>query len=104
MAAPREPIFLERQTYRRRRLIDAMRVVPVVGLVLFLVPLLGGGVAGRGTAAGGMFIFAVWLGLIVVAAALVRLLARAPGGVASDPLEPDANAAEAPPEAEIDGR
>lgn len=90
MAAPREPIFLARQTYRRRRLIDAMRFVPMVGLVLFMVPLLGGGVAARGTAAGGTFVFAVWLGLIVVAAVLVRLLARAPDGVASDPLEPEA--------------
>ncbi|OIP83587.1 MAG: hypothetical protein AUK37_07025 [Rhodobacterales bacterium CG2_30_65_12] len=90
MAAPREPIFLARQTYRRRRLIDAMRFVPVVGLVLFMVPLLSGGVASRGTAAGGMFVFAVWFGLILVAALLVRLLARAADGAPSDLLDPDA--------------
>lgn len=87
--SPREPIFLARQTYRRRRLIDAMRVVPVVGLVLFLVPLLGGVALERGTAAGGVYVFTVWLGLIVVAALLVRLLSRSPDGIASDPLEPE---------------
>lgn len=89
MASPREPIFLARQTYRRRRLIDAMRFLPVVGLVLFMVPLIGGGGVARGTAAAGAFLFAVWIGLIVMAALLVRLLAGAPGGVGSDPLEPD---------------
>jgi hypothetical protein len=90
MARPSEPIFLGRATYRRRRLIDAMRLLPVVGLLLFFTPLLGVGVTGRGTAVLGIFLFTVWLGLIVVAAGLVWLLSRAPGGVGSDPLEPDA--------------
>lgn len=94
MAAPREPIFVARQAYRRRRVIDTMRVVPVVGLVLFLVPLLGGGIAARGTAVAGAYLFAVWFGLIVMAAVLVRLLGRAPGGVGPEPLEPDPHAAE----------
>lgn len=87
--SPREPIFLARQTYRRRRLIDAMRVVPVVGLVLFLAPLLGGETMARGTASSGVYIFTVWIGLIGVAALLVRLLSRSPDGIASDPMEPD---------------
>ncbi|WP_281843506.1 hypothetical protein [Sinisalibacter aestuarii] len=101
MPSPREPIFLGRETYRRRRLIDAMRLLPVVGLLLFLAPLLGGGVTGYGTASLGVFLFAAWFGLIVAAAVLVRILSRAPGGVAFDPLEPDA----APPgdEAESGG-
>ena len=34
-----------------------------------------------------MYLFAAWLLLIIGAAALVRSLARAPGGVATDPLE-----------------
>lgn len=89
MAGSREPIFLARQTYRHRRLIDAMRFVPVLGFVLFMVPLLGGAGLQRGTAAGGAFVFSVWFGLIAVAALLVRLLAKAPGGVANDPLETD---------------
>lgn len=89
MASPREPVFLARQTYRRRRMIDAMRVVPVLGLVLFFVPLLGSTAGPRSTAGGGMYLFAVWLGLIAVAALLVRLLARSPDGIGSDPHEPE---------------
>ncbi len=87
--APREPIFLGRETYRRRRLIDALRLLPVVGFIFFLSPLLGASAGPRSTAAGMAFLFAGWLLLIVVSAGLVRVLSRAPGGVAADPLEPD---------------
>ncbi len=90
MAPRREPIFLERETYRRRRLIDAVRLLPLVGVLLFLGPLLGSGAAPRSTALGGLYVFSTWLGLIALTALLVRWLARAPGGVGSDPLEPDA--------------
>jgi len=34
------PIFLERRTYRRRRIIDAIRVLPLFGTALFMLPLL----------------------------------------------------------------
>lgn len=34
------PIFLERQSYRRRRLMDAIKLVPFLGLVIWMVPLL----------------------------------------------------------------
>ncbi|MEJ1992256.1 MAG: hypothetical protein P8X50_11270, partial [Maritimibacter sp.] len=91
MPAPREPIFLGRDTYRRRRLIDALRFLPIVGFLLFLSPLLGGGDASepRSTALGVMFLFSVWFGLIVITMALVRLLARGPDGVGADPMEPE---------------
>jgi len=88
VAARREPIFLGRETYRRRRLIDAMRLLPMAGGILFLLPLLGGSGAQRSTALGGLYLFLAWFGIILVAAVLVRALARAPGGVGSDPLEP----------------
>ena len=87
MARRPEPLFLARETYRRRRFIDAMRLLPVLGVVLFVVPLLGAG-GGRSTALGGLYVFAVWLGLIGGAALLTRRLARGPDGVGADPLEP----------------
>ncbi|GGD44147.1 hypothetical protein [Sinisalibacter lacisalsi] len=90
MAGPREPIFLGRETYRRRRLIDAMRLLPVAGALLFLLPLLGGGATPRSTALGGIYLFVAWFGLILAAALFVRALSRAPDGVGSDPLEPEA--------------
>jgi len=89
VAPPREPIFLGRETYRRRRLIDAARILPVVGALLFLGPMLGSGAAPRSTALGGLYIFAVWFGLIVMAALLVRWLGRGTGGNLADPLEPE---------------
>lgn len=68
-----QPVFLERESYRRRRLGDAAKVLPVIGIVLFLMPLLW---AGRGSTAGGLvFLFIVWAILIFVMAVLSRKLA-----------------------------
>ncbi|MFV0300391.1 MAG: hypothetical protein ACK5IP_05860, partial [Paracoccus sp. (in: a-proteobacteria)] len=36
--AQRQPLFLERASYRRRRLGDAARILPVLALVLLLMP------------------------------------------------------------------
>ena len=40
MSAPRPPVFLERETYRRRRIMDAARLLPLLGVALFALPLL----------------------------------------------------------------
>jgi len=101
MQPPRVPIFLARETYRRRRLIDALRFLPVVGLLLFFAPLVGGAGYLRSTAKSGEYLFVVWFGLIVAAWGLGRLRARAPG--AGDPLDPDtalrdADVTSAPPQ------
>jgi hypothetical protein len=34
------PVFLERRSYRQRRLMDFARLLPLLGIVLWLVPLL----------------------------------------------------------------
>ncbi|MCB1347701.1 MAG: hypothetical protein KDK11_03300 [Maritimibacter sp.] len=85
MQPPRAPVFLARETYRRRRLIDALRLLPVIGVVMFLSPLVGGAGYVRATAVSGVFIFAGWFLLIVATWGLGRLLARSPGS--GDPLE-----------------
>jgi hypothetical protein len=36
----RSPLFLERRSYRRRRMMDGLRMLPFLGLGLWLVPLL----------------------------------------------------------------
>ena len=64
MSRPPEPVFLERQSYRRRRLSDAARMMPVIGLVLILVPLLWAEEAR--TSSGILYIFLVWAVLIAV--------------------------------------
>jgi hypothetical protein len=69
MRRPGTPLFLQRRPYRRRRRMDAARLLPVFGLFLFLLPILWAPVAdeGRSTAADGIFLFAVWALLILVA-------------------------------------
>lgn len=77
------PVFLERQSYRRRRLMDAARVLPVIGAGLFSVPLLwpaaSDGTAGVPTSSAITYVFGVWAVLIVVSAAF-GIVARQSGG------------------------
>ena len=89
MKLPRQPLFVAPGIYRRRRWMDAARMLPVLGGFLFLLPLLWStaSAAPRSTAADGMYFFAVWLGLIVAA----RLLALALREPPADPADrPDA--------------
>ncbi|WP_275393306.1 hypothetical protein [Aliiroseovarius sp. Z3] len=71
----REPLFLARQSYRRRRLEDAARLLPMLGVFLFLLPLLATDI---GTAAQGLYLFTAWFGLIVATAVIARGLTRRP--------------------------
>lgn len=65
MSRQKQPLFLERQSYRRRRLVDASRVIPIFGLCLFLVPLIWPAIEEPNLAARGIYIFVVWIGLVV---------------------------------------
>jgi hypothetical protein len=80
---PGTPLFLQRGPYRRRRRIDAARLLPVAGAFLLILPILwepeAAGGAVRSTSQDALYLFAVWGGLIAVA----RLLA--PGLAAPDP-------------------
>lgn len=80
MNLPREPLFLARQNYRRRRLADAARVVPVIGGVLFFLPLLAADQGRNGTVGWLVYVFAIWLLLIVLAAVLARGVGRGAEG------------------------
>ena len=73
-----EPLFLARQSYRDRRLGDAARVLPVIGLILLLLPVLWSETAR--TREGLVYIFGVWGLLIAVVAPIsVRLSAHSEG-------------------------
>ncbi len=67
-----EPLFLARDSYRRRRLADAARLLPWLGGFAFLVPMLWA--AQAGTAAGVVYLFGVWAGLIGACFLLSRWL------------------------------
>ncbi|KPP87907.1 MAG: hypothetical protein HLUCCA08_15830 [Rhodobacteraceae bacterium HLUCCA08] len=73
---PRRSEFLERRSYRQRRMRDAGRILPVFALVFCLLPLIWprqGGADGL-TSTGLMYLFGLWIVLIVLAAALSRVL------------------------------
>lgn len=81
----RPPLFLARQGYRRRRLEDIARLLPVAGLGLFLLPLLD---ARDGLGAAMLvYVFAAWFGLLVAAAWLARRLCAAQAGEGGDSAE-----------------
>ena len=63
MARPSKTIFLERQSYRRRRLADAAKLLPLIGFVLILMPILWADEAR--TSGGIIYLFSVWAILFV---------------------------------------
>lgn len=73
MPPTRSPLYLERESYRRRRLADAARVLPVAGLVLILLPVLWTRDTGA-TAFEAVYLFALWAVLVVAAALMSRSL------------------------------
>ncbi|MFM7333694.1 MAG: hypothetical protein ACKO2N_15530 [Tabrizicola sp.] len=80
MRRPRRPLFLARAPYRRRRLRDAARLLPVIGLFLLLLPQLWTTNAGVALSANDViYFFAVWLCLILLAAAFAPGLRKGDG-------------------------
>ena len=85
MTKTQSPVFVEKTTYRRRRMADAARLMPVLGIGLFLVPLLwkgDAGTEGARTVSVMLYIFLVWLFLAGAAAIVSRRLSNdeaAPG-------------------------
>lgn len=78
MKRTRAPLFLKRGSYRKRRLRDGARMLPVLGLFLFLLPILWapGETAEADTATDGLYLFAVWIALVLVAALMAPGLAE----------------------------
>ncbi|WP_204114744.1 hypothetical protein [Shimia biformata] len=72
--ARQKAIFVERRSYRRRRMIDGLRLLPFVGLFLWFVPLLwtDAGPDGVSTADAIIFIFGIWVSLVAATAFLTR--------------------------------
>jgi hypothetical protein len=84
-------LFLERRTYRKNRLQDAARLLPVLGMILFFGPVFigGGDVEGASLADWLVYIFVVWLGLIVVTMLVSRALADGLPESGPEPREAD---------------
>lgn len=84
MTEKASPLFLERRSYRQRRLMDAARLLPVLAALLWLVPLLWpqsgetGGAATVSTSSAILYIFGVWTLLAVIAFVLSLTLDKKP--------------------------
>ena len=77
MSDAQGPLFLERGTYRRRRMMDAVKLIAFLGVGLWMVPVLWPhGQAGDGVSMSRalLYIFGVWIVLIGLSAWLVRSL------------------------------
>jgi peptidoglycan/LPS O-acetylase OafA/YrhL len=83
---PGGPLFLARAVYRRRRLRDAARLLPVLGLLLMLLPALGRDTSGDVRDA--IYFFILWGVLIAAAAVLAPGLSATEGDQEAD-IPPD---------------
>ena len=81
------PLFLARAVYRRRRLRDAARLLPVLGLLLLLLPALGRSEGGR--VGDVVFLFGVWAGLILAALTLAPHLVQSEQDADTGAADPD---------------
>ncbi len=72
MSDEKKPIFLDRETYRKRRMVDAARILPLFGLVLLAIPMLWSAENGTGTTTTQVikYVFGVWVVLVILGAAL----------------------------------
>jgi hypothetical protein len=70
---PQRRMFLERRSYRMRRMMDALRFLPLIGLCLWMVPLLwpqpdiltgDGGATGLSTSVALRYLFGGWIVLV----------------------------------------
>jgi hypothetical protein len=69
-----DPLFLERGSYRQRRLLDSVRLFIFVGALLWMIPVLWPASEADGTlvpmSTALFYVFGVWIVLILTAAAL----------------------------------
>ncbi|QJF51663.1 MULTISPECIES: hypothetical protein [Roseobacter] len=94
MAGGRPPLFLERRSYRQRRLIDAVRLLAVLAAGLWMIPLIWADGSDPQAAAVPMsralfYIFGVWFAVILAAFVLSGRMRRMPdpGGEGAEGAE-----------------
>ena len=82
MAERLEPgVFLERRSYRRRRLLDGLKLLPVVAAWIFMLPLLWPEVSvedetPKQMSAALIYVFGAWFVMILCGCSLIAALKR----------------------------
>lgn len=94
MAREPRPVFLERRNYRRRRMMDAVKIVAILGAILWLIPVIWPNGDDPNTEPMPMsgalsYVFGVWLFLILLSAGLSRVLSDAQGSEAEAQQDPE---------------
>lgn len=80
-------VFLERSNYKMRRIVDAMRILPFVGVFLWVIPLFWTDETKTHlTSTTMLYIFGVWMSLVLVNFVLSYFLGRSN---TADPFERD---------------
>ena len=79
MRRPSAPLFLARDVYRKRRLRDAARLVPILGMFLLILPVFWSHKA-QTAGADWVYVLAIWAGLIGLAALLAPGLSQPESG------------------------
>lgn len=74
--SPKQAIFLAKETYRKRRMRDLARAVPLFGTVLLMIPLLWAQPASTSGAV--VYVFCVWIFLILLAGVISRAVTTTP--------------------------
>lgn len=84
-----QPVFLQRTSYRQRRLRDAAKLVPFLGIVLLAIPMAwtSGDADEKIGSSGLIYVFGVWVVLIVLTAILSGLMRADPSLSAKDTTE-----------------
>ncbi len=84
--APKPPTFLQRASYRQRRLRDAAKLAPFLGMILWAIPLAwpkDESVVSDAL----IYVFGVWVILIVLTAALASRIRADNPSVSDDAIE-----------------
>jgi hypothetical protein len=84
-----QSVFLQRSSYRQRRLRDGAKLVPFLGVILLAIPLAWSSdeVGEKVGASGWLYVFGVWVVLIVLTAILSSRLRYEATGSDTDSTE-----------------
>ncbi|MEJ8560006.1 hypothetical protein QTO30_01260 [Yoonia sp. GPGPB17] len=86
---PPSSVFLQRASYRQRRIRDAARFIPFLGITLFAIPLAwtDGAAQDEIDSTALLYVFGAWVILIVLTAALSGLMRDDAAQHTQDPLD-----------------